>query len=51
VALPLGADQPLDVFVGGIRKMTGRLASDHGRLLVLVEERCQDGSGMVSRGV
>jgi flagellar motor switch protein FliM len=51
VALPLGADQPLDVFVGGIRKMTGRLASDHGRLLVLVEERCHDGSGMVSRGV
>ena len=29
------ADQPLDVYVGGLRKLTGRLASEHGRLMVL----------------
>jgi flagellar motor switch protein FliM len=40
VSLPLAADQPLDVYAGGIRKLTGRLASDNGRLMVLVEERC-----------
>jgi len=41
VALPLAANQPLDIFVGGVRKLTGRLASDNDRLLVLIEERCQ----------
>jgi flagellar motor switch protein FliM len=39
VALPLPADQPIDVYAGGLRKFTGRLASDHGRLMVLVESR------------
>jgi flagellar motor switch protein FliM len=39
VALPLSADQPIDVYAGGLRKFTGRLASDHGRLMVLVESR------------
>jgi flagellar motor switch protein FliM len=39
VALPLPADQPIDVYAGGIRKFTGRLASDHGRLMVMVESR------------
>jgi flagellar motor switch protein FliM len=42
IALPLPADQPLDVYVGGIRKFTGRLATERGRLMVLVENRCQD---------
>ena len=41
IALPLPADQPLDVYVGGIRKFTGRLATERGRLMVLVENRCQ----------
>jgi flagellar motor switch protein FliM len=40
IALPLPADQPLDVYVGGIRKFTGRLATERGRLMVLVEHRC-----------
>ncbi|HWB17228.1 MAG TPA: flagellar motor switch protein FliM [Vicinamibacterales bacterium] len=40
VALPLAADRPLDVYAGGVRKFTGRLASDRGRLMVMVEERC-----------
>ena len=39
VALPLPADQPIDVYAGGIRKFTGRLAADHGRLMVMVESR------------
>lgn len=41
IALPLPADQPLDVYVGGIRKFTGRLGTERGRLMVLVEDRCQ----------
>lgn len=40
IGLPLPADQPLDVYVGGIRKFTGRLATERGRLMVLVENRC-----------
>jgi flagellar motor switch protein FliM len=40
VALPLQADRPLDVYAGGIRKLTGRLMADGGRLMVQVEERC-----------
>ena len=40
IALPLPADQPLDVYVGGIRKFTGRVATERGRLMVLVENRC-----------
>lgn len=43
VALPLPADQPLDVYAGGVRKFTGRLATDHGRLMVMVESRCEAG--------
>jgi flagellar motor switch protein FliM len=50
VALPLAADQPLDVFVGGVRKLTGRLASDRGRLLVMIEDRCQPGTAGATRG-
>jgi flagellar motor switch protein FliM len=41
LALPLAADQALDVYVGGVRKLTERLASEHGRLMVLVEQRCE----------
>lgn len=41
ISLPLPADHPLDVYVGGLRKFTGRLASDRGRLMVLVESRCE----------
>lgn len=40
LALPTPADRPIDVFVGGVRKLTGRLTADHGRLMVLVEDRC-----------
>jgi len=39
VALPLSADSAIDVYVGGVRKMAGRLASERGRLLVQVERR------------
>jgi len=39
LALPLAADRPVDLFVGGLRKMTGRLATERGRLMVTVEER------------
>jgi flagellar motor switch protein FliM len=45
VALPLAADQPLDVCAGGIRKLTGRLAADNGRLMLIVEQRCDRGAG------
>ncbi len=44
VPLPRAADKPLDVYVEGTRKMTGRLASGRGRLKLLVEERCLPGS-------
>lgn len=51
VALPLAANQPLDIYVGGVRKLTGRLASDNDRLLVLIEERCQTSAAIpVTRG-
>lgn len=49
VALPLAADQPLDLFAGGVRKFTGRLASDNGRLMVMVEGRV-DESALAVRG-
>jgi flagellar motor switch protein FliM len=39
IALPLAADQPVDVYAGGIRKFTGRLAADRGRLMVMIEGR------------
>lgn len=51
VALPLAADSPLDIYVGGVRKLTGRLAADQGRSLVFVEERCASGSVMSSGAV
>jgi flagellar motor switch protein FliM len=44
IALPLAADAPLDVYAGGVRKVAGRLASDQGRTLVLVEERYTSGA-------
>jgi flagellar motor switch protein FliM len=44
LALPLAADQPLDIYAGGIRKFTGRLAADQGRLMVQVESRCEGGA-------
>jgi flagellar motor switch protein FliM len=49
VALPLAADQPLDLFAGGVRKFTGRLASDNGRLMVMVEGRV-DETALAARG-
>ena len=39
LTLPLAADRPIDVDAGGAKKLTGRLANDRGRLLVMVEER------------
>jgi flagellar motor switch protein FliM len=45
VMLPLPADRPLDVYVGGVRKLAGRLASERGRLMVQIEERCDPAVG------
>jgi hypothetical protein len=39
VGLPLSADSPIDIYVGGVRKMTGRLAAERGRLMVQIEQR------------
>ena len=39
LALPLQADRPIDVYVGGRRKLAGRLAAERGRLMVMVESR------------
>jgi len=39
LSLPLSADRPLDVHIGGLRKLTGRLATERGRLMVMVEDR------------
>lgn len=39
VSLPLAADSALDIYLGGVRKMTGRLASERGRLMVQIEQR------------
>jgi flagellar motor switch protein FliM len=44
IALPLPADQPLDVYAGGVRKFMGRLAADQGRLMVQIEDRCEAGA-------
>jgi len=44
LALPLSADQAIDVYAGGIRKLTARLASEHRRLMVQIEERCEPGT-------
>jgi flagellar motor switch protein FliM len=51
IALPLAADQPLDVYAGGVRKLTGRLAADGGRLMVIVEERCGAGASLPGEGL
>lgn len=51
VALPLAADQPLDVYLGGVRKLTGRLASERGRLMVQIENRCDPGAGPATGAV
>jgi flagellar motor switch protein FliM len=48
LALPLSADSAIDVYAGGIRKLTARLASEHGRLMVQVEERCDPGTGAMT---
>lgn len=45
VSLPLAAEDPLDVYVGGVRKLTGRLASERGRLAVQIESRTDPGGG------
>jgi flagellar motor switch protein FliM len=39
IALPLAADRPIDLYTGGVRKLTGRLAAENGRLMVRVEDR------------
>lgn len=39
IATPLAADEPLEVFVGTMKKMTGRLAAERGRLMVQIEQR------------
>jgi flagellar motor switch protein FliM len=51
LSLPLSADQPLDVYAGGVRKMTGRLASEFGRLMVQIETRVDPSSGPTPGGV
>ena len=49
VELPLSADHPIDVFANGVKKLTGRLASEDDRLMVIVEERC-DTSAVMAGG-
>ena len=39
VTLPLAADRPIDVTVGGLRKLKGRLGAERGRLVVKIEDR------------
>ena len=39
LTLPLPADRPIDVCAGGVKKLTGRLAAENGRLLVMVEQQ------------
>ncbi len=39
LTLPLQADRPIDIYVGGLRKLSGRLAAHRGRLMVTVEDR------------
>jgi flagellar motor switch protein FliM len=51
IGLPLAADQPLDLYVNGIRKLTGRLAAENGKLLVVVESRVETGAAVAPRGV
>ncbi len=51
VSLPLAADQPLDVCAGGVRKFTGRLAADQGRLMLILDQRAEAVASPVVRGV
>jgi flagellar motor switch protein FliM len=44
LTLPLAADRPIDIYAGGVKKLTGRLASERNRLLVMVEERAGRGA-------
>jgi len=39
LSLPLAADRPIDLYVGGLPKMTGRLTAERGRMMVIVEGR------------
>jgi hypothetical protein len=41
VSLPLAADQPLEVCAGGVRKFTGHLAGDQGRLMLVLDQRTE----------
>ena len=43
LSLPLAADRPIDVYVGGLKKLTGRLANERGRLMVTIEDRVAAG--------
>jgi len=38
----------IDIYAGGIRKFRGRLAADHGRLMVMVESREDHGVSLVA---
>jgi len=44
IELPLPVDQPIDVYAGGVKKLTARLASEEDRMMVIVEERCEPGT-------
>ncbi len=46
VALPLPANQALDIYAGSVRKLSGRLAAEHGRLLVQIEGRCDPAASL-----
>lgn len=48
VSLPLSAESPLDIHVGGIRKLTGRLASGRGRLMMQIEHRNDSAAGLAT---
>jgi len=39
IALPLEADQPLDIWVGGVPKLSGRPAAERGRLKIMIDGR------------
>jgi hypothetical protein len=43
LTLPLQADRPIDIYVGGMRKLSGRLAADRGRLMVTVKKNALRG--------
>jgi flagellar motor switch protein FliM len=41
IELPLPLSQPIDVHIGGVKKLSGRMASEDNHLLVVVENRCE----------